>query len=84
MIETLIITVLVVWSAIVVFKKVFPKTAMHLFRSMSQRCSALGWQRLAKWLEPKAVAGCGGSCGCETDPNDSTEKKIELQAVKWK
>lgn len=84
MVEALIITVLVTWSAIVVLKKVFPKMAMRLFLHLSQRCSALGWLRLAKWFEPKAVAGCGGSCGCETDPKDTTEKKIELQAVKWK
>lgn len=89
MVEVLIITLLVTWSAIVVFKKVFPKTAMRFFLNVSQRCSAQGWHGLAKWLEPKGAAGCGGSCGCEVDPKEtaSTEKvqkPAEVQAVKWK
>lgn len=89
MVEFLIITLLVTWSAIVVFKKVFPKTAMRFFLNLSQRCSAQGWHALAKWLEPKGVAGCGGSCGCEADPKDAdpkanVHKNVEIQAVKWK
>ncbi|TCM71110.1 hypothetical protein EC844_101398 [Acinetobacter calcoaceticus] len=83
MIEFVIIAVLVTWSAIVVFKKVFPNTAMKVFGSMSQRCTNMGWLTLAKWLKPAAVAGCGGSCGCESK-DEPAEKKVEVQAVKWK
>ncbi|OTG81134.1 DUF6587 family protein [Acinetobacter sp. ANC 4648] len=83
MIELLIITALVLWSAVVVFKKVFPKTANSVFMSLSNSCSKQGWSALAKWLKPAAVMGCGGSCGCSSDESDSP-KKTEVQAVKWK
>ena len=82
MIELLIITALVIWSTIFVFKKVFPKSAYTVFMKLSQLCQAQGWTKLAKWLQPAMVAGCGGGCGCSTDSAPS--KKTEVQAVKWK
>ncbi len=68
MIEILIVAVLVLWSAVVVFKKVFPKTSSAVFLRLVQSCAAnrVG-HVLAKWLKPQHVAGCGGSCGCSTD-----------------
>ncbi|MFW2125333.1 DUF6587 family protein, partial [Acinetobacter ursingii] len=53
MFEYLIIAVLVSWSAIVVFKKVFPQTANAMFMSLSNVCQHFGWQRLALRLKPK-------------------------------
>ncbi|WP_019838132.1 DUF6587 family protein [Acinetobacter towneri] len=83
MVEILIVAALVLWSAVVVFKKVFPKTAGTVFLKLSNFCAEKGWHGLAKWLKPAAAAGCGGSCGC--DHSDQTaEKKVEVQAVKWK
>ena len=83
MIEILIVAALVFWSAVVVFKKVFPKTSSAVFLKLSNFCAEKGWHGLAKWLKPAAAAGCGGSCGC--DHSDQTaEKKVEVQAVKWK
>lgn len=83
MFEYLIVAVLVLWSTIVVFKKVFPQTANSAFGALSNLCQRLGWQRLATWLKPKMAVGCGGSCGCSTDDADS--KKAEpVQTVKWR
>ena len=82
MIQFLIITALVVWSALFVFKNVFPKSAYSVFSKLAQICQAEGWNRLAKWIQPAMPAGCGGGCGCST--SDAPAKKTEVQAVKWK
>ena len=83
MTEILIVAALVLWSAVVVFKKVFPQTSSAVFLKLSNFCAEKGLHGLAKWLKPAAAAGCGGSCGC--DHSDQTaEKKVEVQAVKWK
>ena len=37
MIEMLIITLLVLWSVLVVFKKVFPSTAKNTFSTLSNK-----------------------------------------------
>lgn len=42
MIEYLIIAVLVIWSALVVFKKVFPKTSSATFAALSVFCEQRG------------------------------------------
>ncbi len=42
MIEILIVAALVIWSAVVVFKKVFPKTSGSVFMSLSALCEARG------------------------------------------
>lgn len=81
MIEFLIITLLVLWSCVVVFKKLMPKTANHVFMWFANFCQAQGWQKLAKWLKPKAVTGCGGSCDCS---GESTKQHDEVKTVKWK
>ena len=83
MIEVVIVAALVIWSAVVVFKKVFPRTANSIFMQLSNACAKQGWLSLAKWLKPAAVLGCGGSCGCSAT-EDSAQKKPEVQAVKWK
>ena len=83
MIEILIVAALVIWSAVVVFKKVFPKTAYAFFLSLSNVAQKQGWTAIAKRLKTAMVAGCGGSCGCSST-DAPTEKKSPLQAVKWK
>ncbi len=83
MVEILIITVLVVWSALVVFKKVFPKTSTSVFLKLSNACAAKGWQGLAKKLKPTVATGCGGNCGCDAS-NSPESKNTQVQAVKWK
>ena len=83
MVQFLIIAALVLWSAIVVFKKVFPKMANTTFIWLSNSCSKQGWSSLAKWLRPVAVTGCGGNCGCSSAESD-TPQQTEVQAVKWK
>lgn len=82
MIEILIIAVLVIWSCIIVFKKVLPKTANKVLRQISDYCNAKGWNGLAKWLMPKAAGGCGGNCGCGSE--DQSQKQQEIKTVKWK
>ena len=84
MVEFLIIAVLVTWSAVVVFKKVCPKTTAKILLALSLRCEQAGWSGLAKWLKPVAVMGCGGNCGCSTDADPAEPKKVQVQAVKWK
>lgn len=83
MIEILVVALLVIWSAVVVFKKVFPQTSNSVFTSLSNFCSDKGWVTLAKWLKPAMVSGCGGSCGCSAT-DSASPKKVETQAVKWK
>ena len=83
MIEYLIVAVIVLWSAIVVFKKVFPKTSSSVFLKLSNAAAAQGWHRLAKWLKPVMAAGCGGNCGCPAS-DEAEDKKPDVQAVKWK
>ena len=63
MIEILIVAVLVVWSALVVFKKVFPNTHAQSSRSCLMPVQQ-GWHTLAKWLKPAMASGCGGNCAC--------------------
>lgn len=83
MIEILIVAALVIWSALVVFKKVFPKTSTSCFQKLSNICAGHGWNKVATWLKPKAAAGCGGSCGCDSN-EESSKEKVTVQAVKWK
>lgn len=83
MIEILIITALVIWSALVVFKKVFPKTSSSVFLKWSNACADKGWHGLAKRLKPAVATGCGGNCGCDTSNSPET-KNTQVQAVKWK
>jgi hypothetical protein len=83
MVEGLIITVLVLWSTLVVFKKVFPKTSFKFFLNLANLADKQGLSRLAKWLKPAIAAGCGGSCGCSANDTADT-KKPDVQAVKWK
>lgn len=83
MIEILIVAALVIWSAVVVFKKVLPQTSNSVFTSISNACARRGWSKLAAWLKPASVAGCGGSCGCSAT-EDATPQKEQVQAVKWK
>lgn len=83
MIEILIVAILVVWSAVVVFKKVFPRTSNSVFMSLANACRDKGWFKLAKWLQPAMASGCGGNCGCSAT-EDSNNKKPQVQAVKWK
>jgi len=83
MIEVLIVAALVIWSAVVVFKKVFPQTSGSVFTSLAELCEARGWTRLAAWLKPVMSGGCGGNCACPAT-EDSSAKKPEVQAVKWK
>lgn len=83
MFEYLIVAVLVLWSAVVVFKKVFPQTANSTFLVLSNVCERLGWHMLAKWFKPKMATGCGGSCDCTR--NETTTKKSEpAQTIKWR
>ncbi|MEB3766792.1 DUF6587 family protein [Acinetobacter sp. MD2] len=84
MIEVLIVAVLVAWSALVVFKKVFPRTAYTTFAKLAQLCQARGWHAMAKRLSPAMVSGCGGSCGCSSNDKSNVAQPVEVQAVKWK
>ena len=60
MVEILIVAVLVLWSTVVVFKKVFPKTANKTFGVLAEQTQKQGWNTVSKWLKPAPVAGCGG------------------------
>jgi hypothetical protein len=82
MIEILIVAALVLWSTVVVFKKVFPKTSNSVFLALAQACQRRGWQRLAKWLQPKMAAGCGGGCSCPS--SEDKPAPTTVQEVKWK
>ncbi|MEB3755034.1 DUF6587 family protein [Acinetobacter sp. MD2(2019)] len=83
MVTYLIIAALVIWSALYVFKKVFPQTAFKCFSSLADFAQAQGQNKLAQWLRPAMPMGCGGGCGCSTDA-PAKKVKVETQAVKWK
>ena len=83
MIEVLIVTALVLWSAVVVFKKVFPNTSRSVFLKLSNAAEVKGLHTLAKWLKPAMGGGCGGNCSCPVSEQE-TAKKPAQQAVKWK
>lgn len=84
MVEVFIVGLIVTWSAIVVFKKVFPTTATTVFTALSTRCAQAGWPTLAKWLKPASAAGCGGNCACPSETSEPEPSKTEVQMVKWK
>ena len=84
MVEILIVAVLVLWSTVVVFKKVFPKTANKTFGVLAEQTQKQGWNTVSKWLKPAPVAGCGGGCSCSQDDAPNANKNAEIQAVKWK
>ena len=83
MFEYLIIALLVLWSVAVVFKKILPQTANAALFAVSSLCQHFGWQRLALWIKPNIVTGCGGSCGCASSDAD-TKTSDGVQAVKWR
>ncbi|WOE30662.1 MULTISPECIES: DUF6587 family protein [unclassified Acinetobacter] len=83
MIEIVVVALLVIWSAVVVFKKVFPRTSNSVFTTLANYCEQKGWLKLAKWLKPALASGCGGHCGCAAS-DEQANKKVEVQAVKWK
>lgn len=83
MVELLIVTAIVLWSALYVFKSVFPKTAFKVRGYLAQYCLRLGFNRLVAKLQPMPVGGCGGGCGCSSS-DAPTPKPEPVQAVKWK
>ncbi|TXJ10278.1 MAG: hypothetical protein E6Q25_01280 [Acinetobacter sp.] len=83
MIEFFIITLLVLWSCVVVFKKLMPNTANRAFMNLANFCQTQGWQKLAKWLQPKTNGGCAGGCGCDV-ANTPTQASSEVNTIKWK
>lgn len=84
MIEFFIITVLVLWSSIVVFKNLMPKTANKTYTSVAHFCEARGWHSLASKIMPKKTSGsCGGGCGCGVDDGVKS-KSQQIKTVKWK
>ena len=82
MVEILIIAALVLWSCVVVFKKVMPKTANRFFTQLANACQQKGWTTLAKQFSPKANSGCGGSCSCGDE--EKSQIDTEVKTVKWK
>lgn len=84
MVEYLIITLVVIWSGIFVFKKVFPKSAFSVQQALFEQCQQRGWDRLAKKIKPTMAAGCGGSCGCDAASDEPKQVKEAPQVVKWK
>lgn len=84
MVSYLIIAVLVLWSAIYTFKKIFPQSAYSVFSALARGCEQRGWMTLAKWLRPTMSAGCSGGCGCSADSSAHSKNKVTVQAVKWK
>ena len=85
MIEYIIVAILVTWSAFIVFKKVFPKTANSVFTALANSFEKQGWHTVANKVRPKGVAGgCGGGCSCSSNDDKPTIKRSgEAKPVKW-
>lgn len=77
MLELIIISIIVLWSVYIVFKKVFPTAYTRTLVALSKFCQKQGWTGLANWLKPPMAMGCGGSCGCKASEPPSSP-------VKWK
>lgn len=82
MIELLIVTLIVLWSALYVFKKVFPKTAFKVLMHLAKWCDRHGLTAISKKIMPVQAGGCGGGCGCSTD--QPAKAPDVVQVVKWK
>lgn len=83
MVEWVIVTAIVLWSTLYVFKSVFPKTTFKVRGYLAQCCLRFGFNRLASKLQPMPVGGCGGGCGCSSS-DAPAPKSDTVQAVKWK
>lgn len=83
MLEFFIIAALLLWSSVVVFKNLMPKTANKTYTGIAQFCAARGWQRLATRIAPKKNTGCGGGCGCSVEA-EPVAKQQQIKTVKWK
>lgn len=83
MVEVFIITALVVWSTIYTFKKVCPQSSFKVFNWLANILEKQNFQKVATWVRPEMVTGCGGGCGCSSaeKPQKVTES---VKAVKWK
>ncbi|GAA5018174.1 hypothetical protein GCM10023206_31500 [Acinetobacter puyangensis] len=84
MIQYLIIAVLLLWSSVVVFKKVMPNTANKTFLAISMFFKQQGWHGLSKRFAPKQSSGCGGGCGCGNESDSASKHSQEIKTVKWK
>lgn len=85
MIQYLIITALVLWSCVIVFNKLMPRTAAKSYHALADGLQKLGWQSLANKLRPQAKSvGCGGGCGCAQDSDTPKQHPAEVKSVKWK
>ncbi|MBF7685350.1 hypothetical protein I2F17_05895 [Acinetobacter sp. B10A] len=83
MVEVVIIAALVIWSVVYTFKKVFPQSAFKVFNSLANVLEQQKLHKLATWVRPAMVSGCGGGCGCGSE--EQPQKSIEtVKAVKWK
>ncbi|SDB95654.1 DUF6587 family protein [Acinetobacter boissieri] len=83
MVEVVIIAALVIWSTVYTFKKVFPQSAFKVFTALANIFEQQKLHKLASWIRPPMVTGCGGGCGCSSD--EKTQKVVDsVKAVKWK
>lgn len=83
MVEVIIITALVIWSAVYTFKKVFPQSAFKVFNALADVLVRQKLHKVAAWIRPAMVSGCGGGCGCESTEKPQKNNDV-IQAVKWK
>lgn len=77
----MIVAAIVLWSAFYVFKHVFPKTFFKVKTGLANICRRQGYDKLAQKIQPVAVGGCGGGCGCSASESKQPDA---VQAVKWK
>jgi hypothetical protein len=86
MIQYLIIGALLIWSCVVVFNKLLPKTANTSYHALADGLHKLGWRALANKVRPKkTAAGCAGGCGCSSNDAAATPAATsEIKRIKWK
>ncbi|KAA8733121.1 hypothetical protein F4V57_07760 [Acinetobacter qingfengensis] len=87
MIQYLIITAIVLWSCVIVFNKLLPKTANKTYTALADSLHKMGWVSLADKLRPKksTAGGCGAGCGCDSNDTASIKQHAqEVKTIKWK
>lgn len=67
----IMLTVLLLWSVLVVAQKLLPKTAAQWRLKLATQYLT-GLPSLANWLKPTANSGCGGGCDCPANTKNST------------
>ena len=79
MFTALILSVLLLWSVVVVAGKIMPKTTARC-RKYLATLSQPRFPSLSNWLQPNVKTGCGGGCDCPVSSDSSSSPQKDASA----